>query len=421
MTQNYQTLRINGERLWQRMMRMAQIGATPKGGVCRVTLTEEDRIGRDLFIKWCREANCTIDIDQIGNIFARRAGIENELPPVMAGSHLDSQPTGGKFDGAYGVLAALEIIETLNDHDIQTTAPLEIVSWTNEEGARFAPAMIGSGVFAGAFDLAYGLSRKDKNGPRSFEGASCSLGDALQKIGYVGDTPMGNRPIKAAFELHIEQGPILENEGKTIGIVTGVQGIRWYELLIEGKETHAGPTPMHYRRDPVRGMLPILERIYELATQYAPHGRVTIGDIKTEPGVINTVPGRLTIQVDLRHPETAVLNAMHTALQEIVTEECATAKLDSQVKEIWYSPPVAFAPNCIEAVRQAVDTVGASAMEIVSGAGHDAVYLARVAPTSMIFIPCEDGLSHNELENATKEDVIAGANVLLHAVLAHAS
>ncbi|MCP4415588.1 MAG: Zn-dependent hydrolase [Chloroflexi bacterium] len=392
------------------MMTMAQIGATPKGGVCRVTLTEEDRKGRDLFIKWCREANCTIDIDQMGNIFARRAGMENDLPPVLAGSHLDSQPTGGKFDGAYGVLAALEIIETLNDHNIQTKSPLEVVSWTNEEGARFAPAMIGSGVFAGAFDLAYGLSREDKNGR--------FLGDSLQQIGYAGETPMGNRPIKAAFELHIEQGPILENEGKTVGIVTGVQGIRWYELRIEGKETHAGPTPMHYRRDPVRGMLPILERIYGLATQYAPHGRVTIGDIKAEPGVINTVPGRLTVQVDLRHPETAVLDAMHTALQQIVAEECAAAKLNGQVNEIWYSPPVAFAPNCIEAVRQAAEVVGAAAMEIVSGAGHDAVYVARVAPTSMIFIPCEDGLSHNELENATKEDVIAGANVLLHAVLA---
>lgn len=421
-TETYQALRINGERLWQRLMTMAQIGATPKGGVCRVALTEEDRRGRDLFIQWCREANCTISIDQMGNIFARRAdsglslglslGLSDDLPPVLAGSHLDSQPTGGKFDGVYGVLAALEVVETLNDQQIQTTAPLEIVSWTNEEGARFAPAMIASGVFAGVFDLAYGWSRKDGEGH--------SLGEALQQIGYMGDAPMGNRPIKAAFELHIEQGPILESEGKAVGIVTGVQGIRWYELTIEGKEAHAGPTPMSHRRDPVQGMIPILRRIYELATKNAPHGRATIGNIQAEPGVINTVPSRLTIQVDLRHPEAAVLDEMHSALQQIVSSECAARELNGQVNQIWYSPPVAFDPNCITAVREAAKTVGTPAMEIVSGAGHDAVYLARVAPTSMIFIPCENGLSHNELENATKEDVIAGANVLLHAVLAQA-
>ena len=410
LTKAYQGLRINGERLWQRLMTMGEIGATPAGGVCRVALTEEDRQGRDLFIKWCRQANCTISIDQMGNIFARRAGLNNDLPPVLAGSHLDSQPTGGKFDGGYGVLAALEVVETLNDQQIQTTAPLEIVSWTNEEGARFAPAMIASGVFAGVFDLAYGWSRKDEEGH--------SIEQALRQIGYMGDAPVGNRPIKAAFELHIEQGPILESSGKAVGIVTGVQGMRWYELIISGKETHAGPTPMSHRRDPVQGMIPILQRIYELAAKHAPHARATIGDIQAEPGVINTVPGRLRIKVDLRHPDTAVLADMHTALQQIVRTECAAKQLNGQVKQIWHSPPVAFDPDCITVVREAAKTVGVSAMEIVSGAGHDAVYLARVAPTSMIFIPCKDGLSHNELEHASKEHVIAGANVLLHALLA---
>ena len=408
----YEALRINGERLWQRLMTMAEIGATPKGGVCRVALTEEDRQGRDLFIQWCRQANCTISIDQMGNIFARRAGLNNDLPPVLAGSHLDSQPTGGKFDGVYGVLAALEVVETLNDQQIQTNAPLEIVSWTNEEGARFAPAMIASGVFAGVFDLAYGWSRKDGDGH--------TIGEALQQIGYMGETPMGNRPIKAAFELHIEQGPILESASKAVGIVTGVQGIRWYELIIEGKETHAGPTPMSHRRDPVQGMIPILNRIYELAAKHAPHGRATIGNIEAEPGVINTVPGRLRIKVDFRHPETAVLAEMHTTLQQIVSSECAARQLNGQVKQIWYSPPVAFDPECIAAVREAAKRVDLSAMEIVSGAGHDAVYLARVVPTSMIFIPCKDGLSHNELEDASKEHVIGGTNILLHAVLAQA-
>ncbi len=412
-TSNWQSIRINGDRLWRRMMTMAQLGATPKGGVCRVTLTDEDKAGRDLFIQWCQEAGCTTTVDQMGNIFARRAGVQNNLPPVVAGSHLDSQPTGGKFDGAYGVLAGLELIETLNEYNIVTNTPLEIVSWTNEEGARFAPAMIASGVFGGAFDLAYGLSRVDKEGR--------SLGAELERIGYAGEVPVGGREFKAAFELHIEQGPILESEGKPVGIVSGVQGIRWYELIIEGKETHAGPTPMSHRRDPVQGMWPILGRIYELAARYEPHGRATIGDIKAEPGVINTVPGRLTIKVDLRHPDVAVLAAMNEALPQIVKEECDPAGLQGQVDEIWYSPPVAFDPACIESVRKAVATVGVPAMDIVSGAGHDAVYVARVAPTSMIFIPCEDGLSHNELENAQKADVIAGANVLLHAVLDQAA
>lgn len=409
MSESYQALRVNGDRLWDRLMAMARIGATAKGGVCRVTLTDEDKDGRDLFIHWCEEAGCSITVDQMGNIFARRAGAVDHLDPVLVGSHLDSQPTGGKFDGAYGVLAGLEVIETLNDYHIVTSAPLELVSWTNEEGARFAPAMIGSGVFAGVFDLDYALSIKDKS--------DLSIGAELERIGYAGAAKVGGRFFKAALELHIEQGPILENEGKIIGIVSGVQGTRWYDVVIAGKEAHAGPTPMSHRRDPVKGLLSILERIYRLAEQYAPHGRATIGDIKAEPGVINTVPGRLTVKVDLRHPDAAALEAMHQALRMIVKEACEAAGLSGQVHDIWHSPPVRFDPGCIESVRKAAETVGLPAMEIVSGAGHDAVYVARVAPTSMIFIPCEGGLSHNELENAKESDVIAGANVLLHAVL----
>jgi N-carbamoyl-L-amino-acid hydrolase len=411
------SLRVNGERLWERLMVMAQIGATPKGGVCRVTLTDEDKDCRDLFIRWCLEAGCAITIDQLGNIFARRtghsSGTQNQLAPVLVGSHLDSQPTGGKYDGAVGVLAGLEVINTLNDHNIVTSTPLEIVSWTNEEGARFVPAMIGSGVFAGAFELDFALSIEDKSG--------LSIGEELERIGYAGPVRVGGRSFAAAFELHIEQGPILESKGKTIGIVTGVQGMRWYEVVIVGKEAHAGPTPMSHRQDPVKGLLPVLQGIYELADQHAPHGRVTIGDIKAEPGVINTVPGRLLLKVDLRHPEAAVLEAMHQELQEIVQEGCRVAGLAGKVQDIWHSPPVAFDPSCIDSVRQAVDTVGVSGMDMVSGAGHDAVYLARIAPTSMIFIPCEDGLSHNELEKANKADVVAGANVLLQAVLAQAT
>jgi N-carbamoyl-L-amino-acid hydrolase len=408
-TDSQETIRINGGRLWDRLMEMAQIGATPKGGVCRVALTDEDKAGRDLFIKWCRQAGCTITVDQMGNIFAKRVGTQKNLPPVVVGSHLDSQPTGGKFDGAYGVMAALEVIETLNDHNIHTKSPLEIVSWTNEEGARFAPAMIGSGVFASVFDLEFGLSRADK--------AEQSIGEELQRIGYAGSAPVGGRPIKAAFEAHIEQGPILEAESKTIGVVTGVQGLRWYDLIIEGAETHAGPTPMSYRRDPVSGALPILRRIYDLATQHAPHGRATIGDIRATPGVRNTVPGRLVITVDLRHPDPAVLDSMDRAFRENVRVECDSADLEGRVEEIWHMPPVSFAPECVEAVRKAAAKIGVSSMDIVSGAGHDALYLSRVAPTGMIFVPCEGGLSHNELESARREDLIAGCNVLLHAVL----
>lgn len=402
-------LLINGKRHWDRLMNMAKIGATPKGGVCRVALTDEDKVGRDLFIKWCKAAGCTIEIDQMGNIFARRSGSNQAKPPVMIGSHLDSQPTGGKFDGVYGVLAGLEVIETLNDHNITTECPIEIVSWTNEEGARFAPAMVSSGVFAGEFTLEYAYSREDKKGIK--------LGNELDRIGYKGKLPVGNRSYTATFEIHIEQGPILEAEQKSVGVVTGVQGIRWYDLIVKGKETHAGPSPMSYRIDPVKAALPIVSQIYDLAEKYHPNARVTVGYLDASPGVRNTVPGTLTISVDLRHPNADILSAMDIDMKLIVKQENKKSAVQAIVNDIWYSPPVAFAPACIQAVRKAVDKLNIPAMEIVSGAGHDAVYVSKVSPTSMIFIPCDDGLSHNELENAQKEDVINGVNVLLHAVL----
>ena len=388
---------------------MAKIGKTPKGGVCRVALTKEDKIGRDLFIDWCKKAGLTISIDKMGNIFARRAGRNNNLPPIMIGSHLDSQPTGGKFDGVYGVLAGFEVIATLNDHNIITEHPIEIVSWTNEEGARFAPAMIGSGVFSGDFTLEYAYSRPDKEG--------ILLGKALEKIGYLGTMEMGNRPYKATFEIHIEQGPILEAKGFSVGIVIGVQGIRWYDLVLIGKETHAGPSPMSYRVDPVRAAIPILAAIYDLADKYAPDAKVTIGYLDASPGVKNTVPGELVISIDLRHPKVDILNQMDADLKAVIQHNIGSTKVKGDLKEIWYSPPVTFDNNCIEAVRQAAKKLDIPALEMVSGAGHDAVYISNVAPTSMIFIPCKDGLSHNELESAKKEDVIDGANVLLHAVL----
>ena len=406
---------VNGERLWRSLMTMAEIGATPKGGVNRQTLTDEDRRGRDLFRKWCEEAGLQVSVDRMGSMFARRPGSDDRQPPVMLGSHLDSQPTGGKFDGALGVLAALEVVRTLNDRGIATTAPLEVVNWTNEEGCRFPPAMIASGVFAGVFDLDYGLSRRDHAGR--------TIGEELQRIGYAGEHPVGGRPVGALFELHIEQGPILEAEGQRIGIVTGGQGTRWYDCAVSGAETHAGPAPMESRQDALRGAAAMLEEIYQIAHRHAPSGRATIGEFQAFPGSRNTVPGRVGFTVDLRHPDGNTMDAMDHALREVFERARgrAAGRRELQLEGIWFAPPRAFDPESIEAVRQAAARHGLSAREIVSGAGHDAVYMARAVPTAMIFVPCRDGISHAEVEYASPEACTDGANVLLHAVLARAN
>jgi N-carbamoyl-L-amino-acid hydrolase len=402
-------LRINSQRLWDSLMEMAQIGATAKGGCNRQALTDEDKQGRDLFIRWCRDLGCNISIDEMGNIFVRREGSDNSLPPVITGSHLDTQPTGGKFDGVYGVLAGLEVLRSLEDAQVTTTAPLEVVVWTNEEGARFAPAMVGSGVWAGEMKRDDIYAIKDKAGK--------SFGSELERIGYRGDLPATAKPITAAFETHIEQGPILEAEELQIGVLTGVQGARWYDLIIEGEPCHAGPTPMEVRKDPFLGALPILAECYKLAIKHAPWGRATFGDIKAEPGSRNTVPERLIINVDLRHPDPEILDEMDRDFRINVADECALAGLEGRVEELWHMPVTAFDPTCIDAVRSATQKLGYSHMEMVSGAGHDALYVAKVAPTSMIFVPCENGISHNEAENAKQEDLEAGCNVLLHAML----
>ena len=402
-------IRINGQRLWDSLMVMAEIGATERGGCNRQALTDEDKLGRDLFANWCREAGCTVSVDEMGNMFARRPGSNTDAPPVLTGSHLDTQPTGGKFDGVYGVLAGLEVLRTLEEAGIETDAPLEVVVWTNEEGARFAPAMVGSGVWASEMQRDEVYAIEDKAGKR--------FGEELERIGYRGDLPAKPRPIRAAFEAHIEQGPILEAEALQIGILTGVQGARWYDLIIEGQPVHAGPTPMEGRRDPFRGVLPILEYCYELAEKYAPWGRATFGDIKAEPGSRNTVPERLIVNVDLRHPDPAVLDEMDRLFRTFVTKACEAKKLQGLVEELWHMPVTEFDPNCVDAVRRATAELGYSSMEMVSGAGHDALYVAKVAPTSMIFVPCKDGVSHNEAEDVKSEDLEAGCNVLLHAML----
>ncbi len=402
-------LRIDGDRLWQSLMTMAEIGATPRGGCNRQALTDEDRAGRDLFVAWCREIDCQVTIDEMGNIFARREGTRNDLPPVLAGSHLDTQPTGGKFDGVYGVLAGLEVLRSLHDAGIVTERPLEVAVWTNEEGARFAPAMVGSGVWSGEMDRDEVYAITDRDGKR--------FDAELERIGYRGPAPAEARPLTAAFEVHIEQGPILEAEELQIGVLTGVQGARWYDLVIEGEPCHAGPTPMEVRKDPFMGALPILEACYQLAAGHAPWGRATFGDIKAEPGSRNTVPEKLIVNVDLRHPDPAVLDEMDSAFRARVAEVCAERGLQGRVEELWHMPVTRFAPECVNAVREATRSLGYSHMEMVSGAGHDSLYLAKVAPTGMIFVPCENGISHNEAENAKPEDLTAGCNVLLHAML----
>jgi len=404
------SLRIDSDRLWQSLMEMAQIGATAKGGCNRQALTDEDREGRDLFVRWCEQIGCGISVDAMGNIFARRAGRNNELAPILAGSHLDTQPTGGKFDGVYGVLAGLEVLRTLADAEVLTEAPLEVAVWTNEEGSRFNPAMVGSGVWAGVHDIDWAYAITDKAGK--------SFGEELTRIGYRGDLAASRRPLKAAFEVHIEQGPILEREELQIGVLGGIQGLRWYDLVIDGDACHAGPTPMESRRDPFMAAAPIISGCYQIAAAHAPWGRVTFGDIRAEPGSRNTVPERLVVNVDIRHPDAAVLDVMDREFRELAARECEQHRLDHRVDELWHMPVTAFAPQCVQAVRGATEMLGYSHMEMVSGAGHDSLNLATVAPTGMIFVPCENGISHNEIENAKPEDLEAGCNVLLHAMLA---
>jgi len=409
-----QNLGIDGERLWRSLMEMAKIGATEKGGVCRLALSDLDKAGRELFIRWCEEAGCTVSVDRMGNIFARRPGRNPALAPVLAGSHLDTQPTGGRFDGVYGVLAGLEVIRTLNDLDYETEAPIEVVCWTNEEGSRFSPPMVGSGVFAGVFDLGYGLERPDNV-------TGVKLGAELERIGFAGPAPVGGREVAAYFEAHIEQGPILEDQQKPVGIVTGAQGQRWYEITVTGQEAHAGPTPMRKRRDAVVGSARMIDAVNRIGLAHAPHACATVGFVQVSPNSRNTIPGRVFFTVDFRHPEDAVLTRMDRELRAACAEIAGAIGLEAEAKEFWYFPPTPFDKSCVASVRKATETLGYPHMDIISGAGHDAVYMARVAPTAMIFVPCVGGISHNEIEDAKPEDLAMGCAVLLNAVLERAN
>jgi len=402
-------LRIDGQRLWDSLMEMAKIGATEKGGVCRLALTDLCKESRDLFITWCEEAGCTIKIDKMGNIFARRAGRNNDLAPVITGSHLDSQPTGGRFDGVYGVLSGLEVVRTMNDLGIETERPLEVAVWTNEEGSRFAPAMVASGVFGGVYDLDYGLSRADTDGK--------TMGEELARIGYDGPEEVGGRDIHAYFEAHIEQGPILEDEEITVGVVTDAQGQRWYEMTLTGVESHAGPTPMRVRKDALLGASRMVDMVNRIGLDNAPVACATVGMMEVYPNSRNVIPGRVFLTIDFRHPDDDVLAGMDAAFREAAQAIADDIGLEMELEQIFYFAPVHFEESCVNAVRQGAQACDYSMREIVSGAGHDACFVANVAPTGMIFIPCVDGISHNEIEDAKPEWVTAGADVLLHAIL----
>ena len=405
-------IRIDGARLWASLMELAQIGATPKGGVCRLTLTDLDRQGRDLVCKWARDAGMTVTIDKIGNGFMRRPGRNNKLAPVVTGSHIDTQPTGGKFDGNYGVLAGLEVVRTLNDAGVETEAPIEVAWWTNEEGSRFVPVMMGSGAFAKAFTLEHAYAATDTEGK--------TVKGELERIGYLGTEEPGAHPIGCYFETHIEQGPVLEDNDKTIGVVTGVLGVRWYDCVVTGMEAHAGPTPMALRKDALQVATKLMQEVVACAHRHPPHGRGTVGMVQVFPNSRNVIPGNVKFSIDLRNASEALCDAMDADIRGVAAKLAAESGLPIDVKLVTSFPATQFHANCVDAVARATQKLGYSHMNAVSGAGHDAVYMAKLAPAGMIFIPCKDGISHNEIEDAKPEHITAGCNVLLHAMLERA-
>lgn len=392
-------------------MDLAKIGATQKGGVCRLALSDLDKQGRDLVVGWLKDAGLTITVDRIGNVFGRRAGKRPDAPPVVAGSHIDTQPSGGKFDGNYGVMAALEVVRTLNDHEIQTDAPIEVAIWTNEEGSRFQPVMMGSGVFAKIFPLEHAMKATDTEGK--------SVRNELARIGYAGEAPVGDHPMSAYFEAHIEQGPILEEQKKTIGVVGGSLGSRWYDVVFSGQDNHAGTTPMNYRKDALMGAAGLVAEVYRIGAA-SPHGRGTVGFVQVKPNSRNVVPGEVRMSVDFRHPDAVTLDQMDHDMRHACEEICKDLGLTHRVQEVSYFQPTQFDSTLVDSVRHFAGALGYSHMDIISGAGHDAVYVARIIPTAMIFVPCEGGISHNETESATSEDLAAGCNVLLQAMLKRA-
>ena len=402
-------MKINADRLWDSLMEMAKIGPGVAGGNNRQTVTDEDGVGRHLFKDWCEAAGCTMGLDTMGNMFAMRPGEDPDALPVYVGSHLDTQPTGGKYDGVLGVLGGLELIRTLNDLNVKTKHPIVVTNWTNEEGTRYAPAMLSSGVFAGIHDEEWAYDRTDAEGKK--------FGDELKRIGWRGDEPVGERKMHAFFELHIEQGPILEAEEKDIGVVTHGQGLSWMQLTIEGRDAHTGSTPMPMRKNAGLGMAKVLELVDEIAWSHAPDAVGAAGHIDVYPNSRNVIPGKVVFTVDFRSPNLATIQDMETRLKAGAQKICDEMGLTVEFEKTGGFDPVEFDEGCVTAVRNAAERLGYSHRNIVSGAGHDACWINRVAPTAMVMCPCVDGLSHNEAEEISKDWAAAGANVLMHAVV----
>lgn len=406
------SLSINADRLWHTLMEMAKVGPGVAGGSCRLALTDEDKAGRDLFSRWCLEAGYTLSVDQVGNLFARRAGQDDSLPPVVMGSHLDTQPTGGRFDGIFGVLAGLEVLRSLDDHGIVTRHPLELTVWMNEEGSRFSPPMMGSGVVAGVFTVQEILDQIAQDGAR--------LGDELIRHGYNGTRSATDHPMAAYLEAHIEQGPVLEVENRQIGVVTGAQGQRWFEVTVTGREAHAGPTPMRLRCDALVVASRMVQAIHDIGMTTPGDACTTVGILDVRPHSRNVIPGEVFFTVDLRHPDNGTLTAMEAAFRQQIGDLAAAAGATVSISEFWNFPTTPFDPVLVGRVRDSATRRGYSHRDIVSGAGHDAVYIARKVPTAMVFIPCEGGISHNEIENISPDQAARGASVLFDVLLATA-
>jgi len=404
-----ENLRINGDRLWDSIHAMAEIGPGIAGGSNRQTVTDEDAEGRKLFQKWCEDAGLTMGVDQMGTMFMQREGTDPDALPVYVGSHLDTQPTGGRYDGVLGVLGALEVIRTLNDLDIKTKHPIVVTNWTNEEGTRFAPAMMASGVFAGIFPKEEAYEKLDAEGLK--------FGDELKRIGWLGDEEVGARKMHAFLELHIEQGPILEAEGKDIGVVTHGQGLRWIECTVTGKESHTGSTPMPMRKNAGRGLAQITELVHHIAMDNAPNAVGAIGHVDVYPNSRNIIPGKAVFTVDFRSHELDTLNGMVDRLMAEAPKLCEALGVEFSAEIVGQFDPPAFDETLVQSIRNSAERLGYSHMDIISGAGHDACWINRVAPTAMIMCPCVDGLSHNEAEEISKEWSTAGAEVLFHAVV----
>jgi len=402
-------LRINADRLWETLMEMAKIGPGIAGGNNRQTVTDEDSEGRKLFQQWCEEAGLSMGVDKMGNMFMRREGEDPNALPVYVGSHLDTQPTGGKYDGVLGVLAGLELARTLNDLDIKTKHPIVVTNWTNEEGTRFAPAMLASGVFAKMHTLDWAYDREDATGKK--------FGDELKRIGWLGEEEVGQRKMHAFFELHIEQGPILEAENKDIGVVTHGQGLSWTEVVVTGKDSHTGSTPMPMRKNAGLGMAKILQLVDEIAWAHKPDAVGAAGHIDVYPNSRNVIPGKVVFTIDFRSPDLATIQAMEDEMKAGAKKICADLGLEISFEKVGGFDPVKFDEKCVSAVRNAAERLGYSHRNLISGAGHDACWVNRTAPTAMVMCPCVDGLSHNEAEDISKEWATAGAEVLMHAVV----